>query len=201
MSKRIYISADYDYDSGDRNVVELINKWSNSTNRIIEFTDMAKVVSGSITLNNPDCRPCEIKNEFNKQINLSSSVIFVVGDKTRCRTSGSQCLRDKEGLFSSCTPYKNNANGIKMCKEYSQAPYFTSDVFYVNTYSYLRHEFEQAKLKRKKILILYNSTRYENSWLPSYMSGYESFAYPFWIISNGQKIGNYQLIKDFIIND
>lgn len=27
MSKKVYISADYDWDSGDRNVVDELNKW------------------------------------------------------------------------------------------------------------------------------------------------------------------------------
>lgn len=75
---------------------------------------------------------------------------------------------------------------------YSVGP--LDDVGYINSYSYLRHEFEQAKKKNKKIVILYNSSRYEEEWLPSYMKGYEDSAFPFW--TNKQLgIANYSQVK------
>ena len=58
-------------------------------------------------------------------------------------------------------------------------------------------EFEQAKIKGKPIIIVYNSTRYESSWLPSYMKDYEDNAVPFWIKDiYGNKVGNYSYIKE-----
>lgn len=69
----------------------------------------------------------------------------------------------------------------------------------INSCSYLRHEFEQAKKKGKDIIILYNSTRNETSWLPSYMSGYEDVACPFWIYNyKNEKVGNYAYIKSVL---
>ena len=50
MSKRVYISADYSEGSGDRNVVETLNKWGNDDLHKVDFIDMAKVVSGSMIL-------------------------------------------------------------------------------------------------------------------------------------------------------
>lgn len=190
MRKRIYISADYDYDSGDREVANFLNKWGQDDLHSLDFIDMAKVTSGSIA-NNPDCRPCDLKNEFNQQINQSSIVIFIVGDMTKYRTAGESCK--KNNYF--CTPYKQNYNGTKTC-DFNKAYIYSSDsnVCPVNNYSYLRHEFEQAKKKNKKILILYNSTRYENNWLPSYMTGYEYCAFPFWL-NKYTKISNYNEIK------
>lgn len=79
MSKRVYISADYSEGSGDRNVVETLNKWGNDDLHKVDFIDMAKVVSGSIS-DDSDCRPCDLKLEFNNQINASSAVIIVIGD-------------------------------------------------------------------------------------------------------------------------
>lgn len=93
MTKRVYISADYDCNSGDRDVVDELNKWGKDDLHKVDFVDMAKVVSGSVS-ENPDCRACDLKAEFNQQINLSSVVIFVVGDKTGIRTSGSFCQRN-----------------------------------------------------------------------------------------------------------
>lgn len=197
MSKRVYISADYDWDSGDRNVVDELNKWGKDDLHKVDFVDMAKVVSGSVS-DNPNCRACDLKAEFNQQINLSSVVIFVVGDKTAIRTSGSSCSRNSYEWFNcSCTPYKRNTNGATYCKHYSTSPADpTGDVGNINTYSYLRHEFEQAKKRGKKIIVLYNSKIKQPGWLPNYMKEYEDIAVPFWTTNwSGERVGNYQLIK------
>lgn len=188
MTKRIYISADYANEDGDLNVVSVLNQWAKDNYHILDFTDMAKVIFGSVANNNPDCRPCDLKQEFNKQINLSSIVVFVVGDKTAKRISGSNCQRNILGKYCNCTPYKQNSNGVKYCKVESTCSVGPLDDFgNINSYSYLRHEFEQAKKKNKKIVILYNSSRYEESWLPSYMKGYEECAFPFW---KDKQLGN-----------
>lgn len=92
MSKRVYISADYSPNNGDRNVVDLLNTWGTDNRHKVDFVDTAKVVSGSIS-KDPDCRSCDLKQEFNQQINVSSAVIFVVGDKTASRQAGNNCSR------------------------------------------------------------------------------------------------------------
>lgn len=198
MSQRVYISADYSEQKGDRDVVETLNRWGCDSLRKVEFVDMAAVVSGSVS-KNPDCRICDLKAEFNRQINASSYVIFVVGDKTASRVAGSACPRFwKEQNESCCTPYKQNANGTKSCKvEQTSATSITDDIGEINHYSYLQHEFEQAKRCNKKIIIVYNSLNKQPTWLPSYMKEYESIAQPFWIKDNyGNKFGNYLLIKE-----
>jgi len=198
MRKQVYISADYSEDFGDRDVVEVLNGWGNDDWHIVNFIDMSKVVSGSVS-KDPDCRPCDLKKEFNNQINASSAVIFVVGDKTASRTAGSGCSRANNNQFLyTCTPYKQNANGYKYCKKSSTGYYgYNADVNEINSYSYLRHEFEQAKKRNKQIIIVYNSMRNESNWLPSYMKGYESNAMPFWTLDYyGRKVGNYTKIKE-----
>ena len=116
MSKQVYISADYDQLYGDRNVVEELNKWGSDSLHKVDFIDMSKVSSGTVA-NGDDCRICDLKAEFNRQINASSAVIFVVGNQTGSRTAGSGCERSsKEQWQCYCTPYKQNANGIKLCK-------------------------------------------------------------------------------------
>ncbi len=196
MSKQVYISADYAWDSGDRNVAEVLQKWGKDSLHRVDFIDMSQVNSGSVA-NDPDCRPCDLKKEFNRQINASSAVIFVVGDKTAGRTAGSSCKRNMKSQYECwCTPYKQNTNGTKMCKVYSTYDVTSDDVGCINTYSYLRHEFEQTKKAKKKIIIVYNSMRYESEWLPSYMKGYESIAHPFWKRNAfGEKAGDYDFIK------
>lgn len=197
MSKQIYISADYSKDSGDRNVVEVLNHWGADNIHKIDFIDMSKVASGSVS-KDPDCRPCDLKKEFNKQINASSAVIFIVGDKTAIRAAGNSCLRANNNQFTcTCSPYKQNTNGTKPCKIiHTTIPGEYDNVGNINSYSYLKHEFEQARKKGKHIIIFYNSTRKESNWLPSYMKEYEPIAVPFWIINDiGNKIGNYQYLK------
>lgn len=193
---RVYISADYDEYSGDREVVDKLNEWSADKLHKIEFTDTAKVSSGSVS-RDPDCRSCDLKMEFNRQINAASYVIIIIGDKTAQREAGSGCERsEKQWYLCECTPYKQNTNGKKRCK----AQYTVSsgeNVGSINTYSYIRHEFEQAKKRNKKIIVIYNSFYRQPGWLPSYMSEYEDVAMPFWIWNErGFKDGNYQLIKE-----
>lgn len=197
MSKRVYISADYDPYDGDKEVVEELNKWGQDDLHKVDFVDMSKVASGSVS-NEPDCRICDLKAEFNSQINASSAVVFIVGDKTATRTAGCACERtSREQNDCYCTPYKANSCGRQQCKVTGTSkPGSNEDFGNINSCSYLRHEFEQAKKKGKDIIILYNSTRKETSWLPSYMSEYEDAASPFWTYNcKNEKVGNYAYIK------
>lgn len=195
MRKRVYISADYSTSNGDRDVIDVLHKWGNDDLHTVDYVDTAGVVSGSVSTN-PDCRPCDLKQEFNRQINASSTVVFVVGDKTATRTAGSGCERCQKSMAEcACTPYKQNIYGQKQCKVYSTVS-AGDDVGNINSYSYLRHEFEQAMKRRKNIVIVYNSLNKQPSWLPSYMSGYEDIAEPFWVKNSwGNRSGNYAFIK------
>jgi len=200
MSKRVYISADYDPFNGDQNVVEELNKWGSDNLHKVDFIDMSKVTSGSVA-NSDDCRNCDLKAEFNRQINASSAVIFVVGDMTGNRTAGNGCERAfKDQSQCSCTAYKQNASGTKACKVFRTfTPSENGDYGNINKCSYLRHEFEQAKKKKKTIIIIYNSTRKETNWLPTYMNGYEDCAKPFWKLDiYGRKVGDYSYIKEVL---
>lgn len=200
MSKQIYISADYSENSGDRDVVNILNQWGTDNQHKVDFLDMSRVVSGSIS-NDPDCRSCDLKQEFNRQINASSAVIFVVGDRTASRTAGSGCPRVTDSQINChCTPYKQNTNGSRPCKVFhTYSPGVDDDIGNINVYSYLRHEFEQAKKRKKPVIVVYNSLRKESNWLPSYMAGYESKAQPFWTKNDyGEKVGDYAHIKQVL---
>ena len=197
MRKRVYISADYSETDGDRDVVELLHEWGNDEKHKTDFADTAQVISGSVS-KDADCRPCDLKKEFNSQINISSAVIFIIGDKTASRTAGSSCKRNKEGEGCDCTPYKQNTNGTSVCKIFgaTQTPSANEDLGYINTFSYIEHEFRQAVKKKKTIIIVYNSLNQQSGWLPAYMSDYEDDAHPFWKKNvYGEKVGDYQYIK------
>lgn len=196
MSKRVYISADYSEADGDRDVIDVLHDWGKDNYHKVNYVDTAEVVSGSVS-DDPDCRACDLKAEFNRQINASSYVIFVIGDKTASRTAGSGCERNKKTQYECpCTPYKQNSNGTKYCKVSSTVSVSGNNVGSINSYSYLRHEFEQAVKSGTSIVVVYNSLNKQPGWLPSYMSGYEDVAQPFWIRNSwGGKSGNYDFIK------
>lgn len=114
MSKQVYISADYSMYDGDRDVVEELNKWGSDNLHKVDFIDMSKVASGSVS-KDPDCRICDLKREFNRQINASSAVIFVVGDKTALRTAG--VLAD-ELVTTNCSAIVHLINKIQMAQNH-----------------------------------------------------------------------------------
>lgn len=196
MSKRVYISADYSIQNGDREAVDELHRWGKDNLHKVDYVDTAEVVSGSVSADS-DCRPCDLKKEFNSQINASSAVIFIIGDETASRTAGSVCKRQANGVGCDCTPYKQNSQGTKTCKWVSTStPGANDDLGNINTFSYLEHEFRQAKRKGKTIIVVYNSLNKQPSWLPDYMSDYESEACAFWIRNAlGNKVGNYAYIK------
>lgn len=196
MSKRVYISADYSEVNGDRDVVEELHKWGKDNLNKVDYVDTAEVVSGSVS-RNPDCRPCDLKLEFNRQINVSSAVIFVIGDKTALRTAGSVCKRYNGEAGCDCTPYKQNSKGVCTCKwDVVFTPKPEDDLGNINTYSYLKHEFLQARRKRKTIIVVYNSFYKQPSWLPDYMKDFEEEAYAFWTKNVlGNRVGNYSSMK------
>ena len=197
MSQRVYISADYSADDGDRDVINELHSWGKDAKHKVDYVDTAQVASGSVS-DDKDCRPCDLKREFNAQICASSAVIFVVGDKTASRTAGSSCKRLSNGEWCDCTPYKQNTNGSDTCKIYGRisTPGPNDDVGYINTFSYLEHEFMQAQKKNKTIIIVYNSLNKQPKWLPTYMDAYKEDAHPFWRKNAwGEKVGDYQYIK------
>lgn len=196
MSKRVYISADYSELNGDRDVVEELHKWGKDSLHKVDYVDTAEVVSGSIS-KDPDCRFCDLKREFNSQINVSSYVIFIIGDKTASRTAGSVCRRHNGVARCDCTPYKKNSKGTSICKwDTVSTPEPSSDLGNINSYSFLEHEFRQAKRKGKNIIVVYNSLYKQPSWLPVYMKDYDTEAYAFWTKDAlGNKVGNYFYIK------
>ena len=195
MRKRVYISADYSSTDGDRNVIDVLHGWSDNKHLIVNYVDTAQVVSGSIS-EDSDCRPCDLKSEFNGQINASSAVIFIIGDKTANRTAGSSCQRAGKESICACTPYKQNANGTKWCKYPTTYPATGSDIGTINGFSYLKHEFLQAEKRDKVIIIVYNSLNRQPGWLPTYMSDYEDQAQPFWVkTTTGDVIGDYSFVK------
>lgn len=200
MSKRVYISADYDPLHGDQNVVNELVGWGADSLHKVDFIDMADVKDG--VSGEDDCRICDLKAEFNRRINASSAAIFIVGNKTQFREAGSLCERyHKAQYLCSCTPYKKNVSGSRVCKiynvNYHPCDWQYNDLCTINDYSYLRHEFEQSVKKGKDIIILYNSTRYETSWLPDYMYDYQDIARPFWKINAyGKHVGDYSYIKE-----
>lgn len=111
MRKQVYISADYSEIDGDKNVVDELNKWGNDDYHRVDFVDMSQVASGSVSKDS-DCRICDLKAEFNRQINASSSVIFIVGNMTRYRIAGNLAVGMEKRLSGNLTV--RHINKIRM---------------------------------------------------------------------------------------
>ena len=87
MGKRVYISADYALNDGDRSVVDELHKWGNDNLHKVDYYDTAQVASGSVS-KNIDCRPCDLKSEFNRQITLLEKI-----KSAKC----SRCIHQNDG--------------------------------------------------------------------------------------------------------
>lgn len=114
MSKQVYISADYSMYDGDRDVVEELNKWGSDNLHKVDFIDMSKVASGSVSKDS-DCRICDLKREFNRQINASSAVILLLEIRLLCVLQG--VLAD-ELVTTNCSAIVHLINKIQMAQNH-----------------------------------------------------------------------------------
>lgn len=202
--KHIYISADYDPIDGDLDVVNAIKKWGLDNLHSTNFIDMSDPKANNVIRDITDCRICDIKSEFNRQISASSFVLFIVGRKTKDRQAGSNCNRYfLPQNTCRCTPYQKNYLGAISCKIPNTTEPYDGHVGCINSFSYLEHEFIEAiSVKRAdQIAIFYNSFYHQENWLPSYMKDYKEIAEPFWIYSpSGNQIGCYTRLKELLNN-
>lgn len=161
MSKRVFVSADWKEPfvshSWDKEVVDRIRKWKNDSRYGIDII-CTDDVHKSVT-DNLDCRRCDIKEECGKFINLSSIVIFVVGDNTASKTAGA-C----NGI--SCSPAYSGQN--KVCCKYFFPDNFDKLFSKGWSMSYLQYEITTAVLAKKSIVLVYNSVYKQESWIPSW---------------------------------
>ena len=164
MAKRTFVSADwkepYDSHSWDKEVVDRIRKWRDDGRYGVDIICTDEVHKG--VMEKPDCRRCDIKGECGKQINSSSVVIAVIGDKTATKTAG-ECDE------ASCSPAYSGQDK-KTCK-YSTSPAETTaegGVAGGNKMSYLRHEITKAASAKKSIIVVFNSMLNQTGWIPSW---------------------------------
>jgi len=158
MSKKVYVSADwkepFDSHSWDKEVVDRIRQWGKDSRYGIEIV-CTDNVHNSVT-NNNDCRRCDIKNECRSQIIKSDIIIFVIGDKTATKNAG-PC----DGFY--CSPAYSGAEK-KICNR----NYLLEPIYSWKDMSYLELEITTAVLNNKPIIIVYNSVKHQNSWIPSW---------------------------------
>ena len=161
MGKNVFVSADWkdhgNPESDDKDVVDRIRKWSDDLRYSTEFRYTDDVKDSVLKPSNPDCRRCDIKGECGDQIDWSSVVIFVVGDKVASKTAG-EC----NGV--SCSPAYSGL-GTERCKYYKSP---AEDVDGGNGMSYLKFEITKAAREGKSILLVFNSVNKMESWIPSW---------------------------------
>jgi len=198
MAKRVFVSADWkdadDHRSCDREVVDVIRKWTEDGRYAVSF-DCTDDVHNSVT-EDPDCRRCEIKGECGRRINCSSVVIVVIGDNTATKNSG-EC----ESL--SCSPAYSRQSK-KECK-YRRNPSPAENknengVVDGNKMSYLEFEITKAALAKKSVILVFNSMRIETNWVPTWYNTLkvnELCRVPFWKDAGHTK-DCYQDIKEYL---
>lgn len=201
MGKNIFVSADWKDDfvnslSDDKIVVERIRTWSNSANYGVNFRYTDAVHKSVLNSNNPDCRRCDIKLECEHQIEWSSIVIIVIGDKTKTKGSGA-C----DG--QACSPAESWKPKVP-CKLVHAAPGQETNVVYYAE-SYLEHEIRIALTLKKKIILVFNSVNVMIDWIPQfYLSeivknpNLELCRVPFWQDLRGGK-DCYTSIKRYLL--
>ena len=179
MAKRVFVSADWkeshDMHSCDKEVVDRIRKWRDDKRYGVDII-CTDEVHGSVT-EKPDCRRCEIKGECGRFIDWSGIVIIVVGDNTITKSAGS-C----DGV--SCSPAYSGQDK-KGCKyKYKPSPDNpANDVLDGLGKSYLEYEIMKAIMSKKSIILVFNSMRKEEHWIPSLYKQHtvnELCRFPFW---------------------
>lgn len=198
MSKRVFVSADwrepFDSHSWDKAVVDRIRKWRDDARYAIDLICTDDVHNSVIK--NPDCRRCEIKEECGRYIRWSSVVVFVVGNNTATKRAG---VCDS----MSCSPaYSGQQKSF--CK-YSKNKNFANILSSGRGMSYLQYEITTAVLENKDIVLVFNSARKEESWIPTWYktlkANYtvnELCRVPFWQDSDHTK-DCYQDIKSYLL--
>jgi len=207
MGKRVFVSADWKEDdsnprSDDKLVVDRFRKWEND-GRLSVKIDCTDDVHDSVVDNLDDCRRCDIKQECGSHINRSSTVIFVVGDKTKTKTAG-VCDCDE------CSPVSGNKKlPCKVVWTTVSSDVHTWDgTLYMNEMgmSYIKYEITKAAQLGKSIILVYNSVNNMESWIPSWyktllndtsLSFTELCRVPFWIDERGGQ-DCYQDIKEYL---
>ena len=201
MGKRVFVSADwnepFDSRSWDKEVVDKIRKWVTDDRYDLEI-DCTDDVHDSVLDNNDDCRRCDIKGECGRHINRSSVIIFVVGDKTGTKAAG-VC----DGI--SCSPAYSGQTKSR-CKYYTSPAedIYEGGVSEGNKMSYLKHEITKSAQKGKSVILVFNSMRKEENWIPSWYNTLladgeftELCRVPFW--KNVERTKDcYQDIKEFL---
>ena len=161
MSKRVFVSADwkepFDSHSWDKEVVDRIRKWKDDNRYGVDII-CTDDVHKSVTKNS-DCRRCDIKEECGRYINSSSVVVFVVGDNTASKKAGA-C-----GSISCSPPYSGHRK--EWCKYFFNKN-FANPFPKGREMSYLQYEITTAVLKKKSIILVYNSVYKQESWIPSW---------------------------------
>lgn len=161
MSKRVFVSADwkkpFDSHSWDKEVVDRIRKWKYDNRYGVELICTDDVHDSVVK--NTDCRRCDIKEECGRYIKSSSIVIFVVGDNTASKKAGA-C----DSML--CSPaYSGQKKSF--CKYFFNKG-FANPFSGGREMSYLQYEITTAVLKKKSIILVFNSVYKQESWIPAW---------------------------------
>ena len=133
---KTYIAADW---TGDKNAVDQLYKWKEGRKWSLTFVDAHDLTQAKDSSLN-----CSIKASLKKRLDVSKTLVLIVGDKTKDLRSGS-CV---------------------YCNSYNSWTYSCARGHSVDYRSYIDYECDKAVEAGMKIVVLYNSTRVNKDKCP-----------------------------------
>lgn len=161
---RTYIAADW---SSDKNAVDQLRKWNDSTKWGLSFTDaheLTQARDGSLN--------CSIKASLATRLEASKTFILIVGSNTKSVRSG----------------------GCQYCQSYNSWTGSCARGYYVDLRSYVEYECAKAVRDGLKIVVLYNATTVDKSKCPDIIKNVGSHA-PMMYYKDGAYYWDYQSVK------
>ena len=162
---KTYIAADW---TTDKNAVDQLNKWNDSTHLSLSFTDAHDLTQArDASLN------CSIKTSLGTRLDASKTFVIIVGTNTKSLRNG----------------------GCQYCDSYNSHTKSCARGYSVDYRSYIEHECDKAIRDGLKIVVLYNASTVDKSKCIDSVKNVGTHA-AMQYYKDGTCLWNYQAVKD-----
>ncbi len=162
---RTYIAGDWDHD---KDAVDQLHKWNDGQYWSLSFTDAHDLTSA-----NDSSLKCSIKSSLKTRMNVSKTIVLIVGEHTDTVTAGS----------------------CRWCGSYNSYTCQCAKGFSVDYRSYIKYECDKAIEAGIKIIVLYNTTKVERSKCPENVRWEGTHAPMVYKGDDGKYYWDYQAVK------
>jgi len=163
---RTYIAGDWDHD---KDAVDQLYKWNDSNYWSLSFIDAHDLTSARDSSLN-----CSIKKSLKTRMDISKTFVLIVGDQTNSVTAGS----------------------CRWCGSYTSYTKSCAKGYSVDYRSFINFECDKAVEAGIKIIVLYNSTKVEQSKCPDAVKNIGTHASMKYKGYDGKYYWNYQSVKE-----